>query len=575
MNNKKFKVIFTRRLAEEVNSKDDIDYRRKDNEDDSSNRRKGNGKDHLYTCYKDEDENDTNKRHKEKEDNTDNLLKEHEDDTDNSFKNDTDRRRKENEVDTGKWHTENRKDYAESYVKLVGGRTYGPDGSAVKLFYPFSVNENENDTDNSLKNDTDRRRKENEDDTGKWHTENCKDYEESYVKLVGGRTYGPIGSAVKLFYPFSAFDFIVVFFSVIFFIIDFVTDIILAKDYYDDGMMLEFALTSLFVAGSFLVTGILNSIWHAQEKKEEGEKKERERKKRNYRNICWTILKFPFATIERYIKYAIHGYKSKQKGINEYYHYIEMIFTDRDGSLLRMFEAFIESAPQLVLQIYLILREQENLKNCEDIEVHSDKLRMLTILSSWVSVSWSVTAYYRALRVSNAMDKTHQKTLLASAGYFLWRAFEIGSRVMALVMMILINPIIFALIVVFHWFAVITWSFATKAKPYKQFHENAIFIVFVGFVQVFSFMNIKAGKSRYHALLYYTLFYIENIVILILWIIVKKESYCPWIYYGSIGIVSSGIVFSVVFIACFYKLCHPKTGILKENRLVEFEFEFH
>lgn len=75
----------------------------------------------------------------------------------------------------------------------------------------------------------------------------------------------------------------------------------------------------------------------------------------------------------RYINYAIHGYKSKQKENNEFYHYIEMIFTDLDASLLRMFEAFIESAPQLVLQICLILRELENLKNCEDIEVHSGK----------------------------------------------------------------------------------------------------------------------------------------------------------------------------------------------------------
>lgn len=160
------------------------------------------------------------------------------------------------------------------------------------------------------------------------------------------------------------------------------------------------------------------------------------------------------------------------------------------------------------------------------------------------------------------MHETQQKTVIAATGYFLWRSFEIGPRVVALVMMILINPIIFALIVVFHWFAVVTWSFATKATPYEKVHENVIFIVFIGFVQVFSFMNISLGKSRNHTLLYYTFFYIENIVILILWIIVKKESFCPWIYYGAISIVARGIVFTLVFIACFYKLCHPKTGIL-------------
>lgn len=71
---------------------------------------------------------------------------------------------------------------------------------------------------------------------------------------------------------------------------------------------------------------------------------------------------------------------SKRKESNKYHHYIEMILTDRDASLLRMFDAFIESAPQLVLQIYLILREQENLKNCENIEVHNRKFLSSSLL---------------------------------------------------------------------------------------------------------------------------------------------------------------------------------------------------
>lgn len=82
----------------------------------------------------------------------------------------------------------------------------------------------------------------------------------------------------------------------------------------------------------------------------------------------------------RNIKYVIHGCMSKRKESNKYHHYIEMILTDRDASLLRMFDAFIESAPQLVLQIYLILREQENLKNCENIEVHNRKFLLSSLL---------------------------------------------------------------------------------------------------------------------------------------------------------------------------------------------------
>ena len=201
-----------------------------------------------------------------------------------------------------------------------------------------------------------------------------------------------------------------------------------------------------------------------------------------------------------------------------------------------------------------------------------DILRLITVLSSWVSVSWSVTSCYRAIRVSNCMHTTQQRPLRAAVGYFMWRVFEIGPRVVALVLIILMNPIIFLLTVVFHYIAVVTWSFATKVKPYKKLHENIAFVLFIGFVQVFSFMNTIFGKSRYHALLYYTFFYIENIVILILWIVLKKESFCPWIYHGAVGIVASGIVMSLVFIACFYKLCHPKTGIFKKkisNRILK------
>ena len=90
------------------------------------------------------------------------------------------------------------------------------------------------------------------------------------------------------FYPFSAIDFISINVSVVFFCIDFLTDILLAKDYYDEGMMFECALTSSLVAASFLVTGILSFFWHAQEKPR--------------RHLCLVFLTFPFATIERYTR---------------------------------------------------------------------------------------------------------------------------------------------------------------------------------------------------------------------------------------------------------------------------------
>ena len=45
------------------------------------------------------------------------------------------------------------------------------------------------------------------------------------------------------------------------------------------------------------------------------------------------------------------SYKEKK------HHYKQMLFEDTDAALMRMFEAFLESAPQLVLQLFIVITE--------------------------------------------------------------------------------------------------------------------------------------------------------------------------------------------------------------------------
>ena len=40
-----------------------------------------------------------------------------------------------------------------------------------------------------------------------------------------------------------------------------------------------------------------------------------------------------------------------------------MLYEDRDASMIRMFDAFLESAPQLVLQLYVTITESETEKD--------------------------------------------------------------------------------------------------------------------------------------------------------------------------------------------------------------------
>uniref|UniRef100_K1PQ98 XK-related protein n=1 Tax=Magallana gigas TaxID=29159 RepID=K1PQ98_MAGGI len=124
-----------------------------------------------------------------------------------------------------------------------------------------------------------------------------------------------------------------------------------------------------------------------------------------------------------------------------------MIKEDRDASLLRMFDAFIESVPQLIIQIYIAL--QHKAEESLSLEI----LRSITIASSLASLSWSVTSYYRNLRIFHATSGLKANSICGAVGYFLWRVFEIGPRITAIVMLLSVDShglyIIFGSIVIF------------------------------------------------------------------------------------------------------------------------------
>lgn len=91
-------------------------------------------------------------------------------------------------------------------------------------------------------------------------------------------------------YPFTALQCIGTPVSLILFVVDVVTDILLAMEYRDHDRILEFALTSSVIIASFLVTGILSTIWYIQDVAGP---------KSRVKKILFLIAAFPFSIIIR------------------------------------------------------------------------------------------------------------------------------------------------------------------------------------------------------------------------------------------------------------------------------------
>ncbi|CAG2184275.1 unnamed protein product, partial [Oppiella nova] len=102
-----------------------------------------------------------------------------------------------------------------------------------------------------------------------------------------------------------------------------------------------------------------------------------------------------------------------------------MVYEDTDAAMLRLFECFMEAAPQLVLQIYILAKGNDHSPDNWTVVA-----QIVAVLASLVSLSWSLVSYHRALRLS-LPDKANM-TWPGITVQFIWRFFSIASRVLAL-----------------------------------------------------------------------------------------------------------------------------------------------
>lgn len=116
------------------------------------------------------------------------------------------------------------------------------------------------------------------------------------------------------------------------------------------------------------------------------------------------MLRFIFLLLQlgpilRYVDSLIYGIKFLRSKPNsrerrKYYEY--MVYEDTDASMLRLFECFMEAAPQLILQLYILLPRYP-------LEPSSYGLvltQLAAVATSLISLSWSLVSYQRSLRMS-------------------------------------------------------------------------------------------------------------------------------------------------------------------------------
>uniref|UniRef100_A0A1A8G4L9 XK-related protein n=1 Tax=Nothobranchius korthausae TaxID=1143690 RepID=A0A1A8G4L9_9TELE len=197
----------------------------------------------------------------------------------------------------------------------------------------------------------------------------------------------------------------------------------------------------------------------------------------------------------------------RKEGGSEY-----AVYLTHDLSMLRLMETFCESAPQLILMIYVMLRTNK-----------AKTVQFVSVAASTTSIAWMVVDYHRSLRAF-LPDKAKQRWGSALI-YFLWNLLLIGPRLAALALFSSVLPGFIALHFALLWLVFFIWAWRQRTDFMDSAAGEWLYRATVGLIWYFSWFNVAEGRTRSRSLIYHSFITVDGAVLLVTW----------WFYRDPVG----------------------------------------
>lgn len=218
--------------------------------------------------------------------------------------------------------------------------------------------------------------------------------------------------------------------------------------------------------------------------------------------------------------------------------------------MLRLFEAYLESAPQLVLQLYILAYHRR-------FNTSSDLFTAITACCSLVSLAWAIVAYSNSLR--DFMQ--HKVSWIGFFFQIMWRLSMLASRIVAMVLFASFYGIWLFVCIGVHWlimFLCLVMQYTDFCMDTQGNHHPGREVCYngiVAFIYNFSFFNITQGSTRLKLLLFYSLMLLENTASVVMWY--PHSTLFGDVSIAAISMVYGGFIAGVIFMVIYYQFYHP------------------
>lgn len=192
----------------------------------------------------------------------------------------------------------------------------------------------------------------------------------------------------------------------------------------------------------------------------------------------------------------------------------------------------------------------------------------MNILSSWASIAWTYSAYYRCNR-----ESVHGKQDLNSIGFTIFIVSvlsALAARVICVVLFLVYFPTwIGCVVLAIHFIVALLWIVFREDPELKGTISwkvaKYLYCAFFAYVSLLCFLNLRNNRAKLRMIAFYLLIYTENFIMAAFTfhkIYVSQTDFEKLYNFIALPV---GFILHISFLVIYYQIFHPKTGTLNKN----------